>query len=139
MPYNGLLTFSLSASSKSTIKVGPGIQNLEFILSFLLMQVRPRKLSHCSVTQFIYLCNKKNKSLPHQGIVDFVPVSKLGSNINPNNSLIWGYYFLSKHPSRKRCKGSQSFFPCFSFLTIFSFQRTPQRNKEPNTLTHVFF
>lgn len=50
-------------------------------------------------------------------------------SINSNNGLVWGYYFLSKQPSRKRCKGRLSFLP---FLQSFFFQRTQQRNKEPN-------
>lgn len=51
-------------------------------------------------------------------------------SINPNNGLVWGYYFLSKQPSRKRCKGSLSFFP--SLQSFFS----KEHNKETKSQIH---
>lgn len=51
-------------------------------------------------------------------------------SINSNNGLVWGYYFLSKQPSRKRCKGSLSFLP--SLQSFFS----KEHSKETKSQIH---
>lgn len=112
------------------------IPNLKFVLSFHWVQPRPGKLLHWSVTQFIYLYNeekKKKKACLTRVCWTLLLFQNLKLlNINLNNSSVWGYYFLSKHPSRKRCKGSQSFPAFLSLQSFFS----KEHNKETKSQTH---
>lgn len=87
------------------------MQNLGFMLSFHLMQRRPRKLPHCSVTQFIYLYNKKNKGLVSKGMVDFVLVQNLEM---PNvNNLVQGYFFFKVSTPQGKDAREIDFSVCF--------------------------